>query len=187
MSYLDNLLNVGKNLGSQIGNALSNTRDQTFVSAKNSAKRSSIEMEIGMLEQDLNLAYTSIGRIYVEHLIATRTAPTIPIKETLVQVLTKMKQKKILEEELAELELQDQTQMLMAEKMKYEQEFLEKRTKLEKALSLGLISEEEFSEKINQNRVRLQNFEAIKKIELQHKFGVIDEDEKTAKLKKLGL
>ena len=187
MSYFDNLLNAGKVFGSQIGKALGNTRDQTFVSSKNAAKRSSIEMEIGTIEQDLNLAYTSIGREYVEYLIATRTAPKIPIKETLIQVLTKMKQKKVLEEKLAKLELQDRTQTLMAEKAKYEQEFLQQRSKLEKALSMGLIDEKEFSNKISQYKIRLKNFEAIKKIEMQYDYGVIDKAEKDSKLKQLGL
>lgn len=72
--------------------------------------------------------------------------------------------------------------MILQEKRKVEEDFILEKEKLDKALAMDLISQDEYNEKINNYRKRLDNFEEIKKIEQQYDFGIITLEEKNQKI-----
>ena len=66
MSFFDNLVSNGKALGNQISSAMGNAANQTGVDAKNSAERTSLEMEIATLNNELDKSYLLIGQRIVK-------------------------------------------------------------------------------------------------------------------------
>ena len=50
---------------------------------------------------------------------------------------------------------------------------------------MDVIAEDEYNEKLNQHRKRLDNFEAIKKIEQQYELGIISTEERDYKIEML--
>lgn len=61
--------------------------------------------------------------------------------------------------------------MIMQEKLREEEIFNKEKEKIDKVLEIGVISDEEYQEKINTAGVRTDNFEEIKQ---QYELGIID-------------
>lgn len=187
MSFFDNLVNNGKALGNQISNAMGNAANQTGVDAKNSAERTSLEMEIATLNNELDKSYLLIGHKYVEHLIITEKDPEIDIVDVLKLMAPKLKKKKELEDKLAALEKEDKEQHIIAQKLEFEREYQEQKAKLDKALTMDIITEEEYKNKLMVYKNKVDHFDEMRKIKAQYEMGIIDASEMHMKLRAIGV
>ena len=187
MSFFNNLLNNGKELGSQLSNAMGNVANQTGVDAKNSAQRTSLEMEIATLDKELDKSYLLIGHKYVEYLIVTQKAPEIDIADVLKLMEPKLRKKKELDDKLAALEKEDKEQHLIAQKLEYEREYQEQKAKLDKALTMEIITEDEYKNKLMVYQNKVDHFDEMRKIKAQYEMGIIDAGEMHMKLHALGI
>lgn len=205
MTFFDNVINTGKNiaskagisarnamdisanLASQVNSAIENASNQTEIHARNALEISSIKTEIKTIEEDLNHSYVIIGRKYVEYLVALNENPKIPIDDIMRIIIPKLEHKKRLEDKLAEIELLDKNQRIMLEKSALEQNFLEQKSKLDKSLSMEVITHEEYIDKINKHQALIDNFEEVRRIRIQYEMGIINESEMSFKLHSLGV
>ncbi|MPN59368.1 hypothetical protein SDC9_207089 [bioreactor metagenome] len=108
--------------------------------------------------------------------------PGIDVSDILTVLDPKMIRKTELEKELVEIQKRIKDQMIIKEKNALEEKFKKEKEKLDAALAMEVISEYEYNEKINQHRKRLDNFEAIKKIEQQYELEIISIEEKDYKI-----
>ena len=90
--------------------------------------------------------------------------------------------KKELENQLAEVEKRAKQNTLLREKTKAEESFEQEKGVLDKALAMEIISKEEYEQKLNIARKKVENFEEIKKIEQQFEMGIITKEEKDEKI-----
>ena len=74
---------------------------------------------------------------------------------------------------------------IFAEKQQALETFNAELAKLEKAVSMEVMSQEEFNEKRSALQRRMDNFEAIKRIEIQQEMGIITREEKDRKIAQL--
>ena len=87
-----------------------------------------------------------------------------------------------LENQLAEVEKRAKQNTLLREKTKAEESFEQEKGVLDKALAMEIISKEEYEQKLNIARKKVENFEEIKKIEQQFEMGIITKEEKDEKI-----
>jgi len=73
----------------------------------------------------------------------------------------------------------------LREKQEAEEAFLKEKEKLDKALGMDVLSQEEYDERIASARKRVDNFEAIRKVRQQAEMGLITAQEMEAKIKAL--
>ena len=73
LGFFKKLLTNSVNLTKQVGSALGDAANKTGTDAKNSFDITKLEMEIGTIDKECDKIYVSIGRKYVETLIATAT------------------------------------------------------------------------------------------------------------------
>jgi hypothetical protein len=164
MSFFDKIIANGKELGNQISNAVDNVTNQTSVDAMNSAERTSLEMEIATLSNELDRSYLLVGRKYVEYLIVTGNEPEIDIVDVLKLMAPKLKKKKELDDKLAALEKEDKEQRIIAERLEFEREYQEQKTKLDKALAMDIITEGEYKNKLMIYKNKVDHFDEMRKI-----------------------
>lgn len=93
--------------------------------------------------------------------------------------------KKELENQLAEVEKRAKQNALIREKTKAEEAFEQEKGVLDKALAMEILSKEEYEQKLNIARKKVENFEEIKKVEQQFEMGIITKEEKDEKINAL--
>lgn len=108
--------------------------------------------------------------------------PVFDVSDFLTIIKQDQAKKKELENQLAEVEKRAKQNTLLREKTKAEESFEQEKGVLDKALAMEIISKEEYEQKLNIARKKVENFEEIKKIEQQFKMGIITKEEKDEKI-----
>ena len=108
--------------------------------------------------------------------------PVFDVSDFLTIIKQDQAKKKELENQLAEVEKRAKQNTLLREKTKAEESFEQDKGVLDKALAMEIISKEEYEQKLNIARKKVENFEEIKKIEQQFEMGIITKEEKDEKI-----
>lgn len=108
--------------------------------------------------------------------------PVFDVSDFLTIIKQDQAKKKELENQLAEVEKRAKQNTLLREKTKVEESFEQEKGVLDKALAMEIISKEEYEQKLNIARKKVENFEEIKKIEQQFEMGIITKEEKDEKI-----
>ena len=108
--------------------------------------------------------------------------PVFDVSDFLTIIKQDQAKKKELENQLAEVEKRAKQNTLLREKTKAEESFEQEKGVLDKALAMEIISKEEYEQKLNIAKNKVENFEEIKKIEQQFEMGIITKEEKDEKI-----
>ena len=84
-----------------------------------------------------------------------------------------------------QLEKEIKQKDILREKAVVEEEFLAEKSKLDKALGMELLSQDEYDAKLAIAKKKVDNFVEIRRIKQQAEMGLITEAEKNAKLNAL--
>lgn len=108
--------------------------------------------------------------------------PVFDVSDFLTIIKQDQAKKKEMENQLAEVEKRAKQNTLLREKTKAEESFEQEKGVLDKALAMEIISKEEYEQKLNIAKKKVENFEEIKKIEQQFEMGIITKEEKDEKI-----
>ena len=178
MAFFDNL----KIMTESFTKAATDMANSVSTTAREQGSINNIEKEIGVLNSEIDTAYTQIGRRFVEYVIEKKEMPGIDVSDILNMLEPKMSRKAELEAERIEIQKRLKDMALIQEKNRLEEEFRIEKDKLDRGRAMDIINEVEYEQKINQYRKRIDNFDEIKKIEHQHEFGIISVQEKEIKI-----
>ena len=168
-----------------IGKSATNVGSTVGVAAQDQAELTGLKMQVNVIEQELNASYIQIGRRYVDYVIASGEMPGIDIADLLKLMDPKMEQKEELEKQIIELEKKIKNNAVLRDKQAAEEEFLREKGKLDKALAMEIISQEEYDQKLATAQKKVDNFEAIRKVEQQYDMKLITKEERDLKIKQL--
>lgn len=185
MALFDKALKAAQNIGNSVANSAVNAGSTAGVAVQEQTELAGLKMQVNVIEEELNSAYAQIGRKYVEHVIETQEMPQIDVSDTLKSAESKIEKRQELEEQIIELEKRIKQKNLLRDKAQAEEEFRNEKQKIDRALSMEVLTQEEYTAKLSAIQKRLDNFEAIRRAEQQFDMGLITREEKDVKIKAL--
>lgn len=187
MGFFKDLVKTGKSFGSQVGTAIGRAASRTGTSAKTAAKITSLQMELNSLEQEFDHLYKIVGKKYVDYLIETDSDPDIDVEEEFKAIIPRLERRAEIENEINDLEAANRQSAVMEDLHDAQQEYYEQKRKLDRALRMGVINRDEYDEKLEKYKAKVDNFNEINRIQAQYDMGVITKEELKFKLKALGV
>lgn len=109
----------------------------------------------------------------------------IDVADILKMMEPKLERKEELEKQLAQAEKRIKQSGLLRERANAQQEFESEKNKLDKALAMDVISQEEYAVKLSIAQKRFDNFEQIRKVEQQYEMNIITKEERNDRIKEL--
>lgn len=185
MAFFDKVTKTASNIGNSVLKTATNVGSGAAVTAQEQTELVALKSQINVIEQELNSSYVQIGRKYVEYVIQSGEMPGIDVSDILKLIDPKMTKKQELEKKIIELEKEIKQKNVLREKQQAEEEYLAEKSKLDKALGMDVISQDEYDIKLAIARKKVDNFEAIRKIEQQADMGLITKEEKAQKIEAL--
>jgi hypothetical protein len=182
MGIFDKAMKTAKSVGNNIGGTAVKVGSNVGSSVQDNSELAGIKMQINTIEQELQAAYSQIGKRYVDYIIETGDTGGIDVADLLKLMEPKMAQKQDLETKAIELEKKIKEKDALREKAAVEQEFQAEKEKLDKALAMDIISQEDYNEKLAIAKKKVDNFEVIRKLEQQCDMGIITKEELKAKI-----
>ena len=155
------------------------------VSTWDNTRLNQLKTQIATIEKELDVSYTIIGKRYTEYIINTGTMGDVDVRDILKILEPKIMKKQEIEAEIIEVEKKIKDQYVLREKQVAEQEFIQIKSKLDKALQMDVIAKEEYDLKLSIAQKKYNNFEEIRRIETQYNMGIISIEEKNAKISAL--
>lgn len=187
MGLFNKIKTQASTIGSNISDSTSKLGSDIATSAKENAKLSAIRAEITSIEGQLNIGYKDIGKKYVENLLANQGENVeVTLQEPLARIEPLLEKKIELEDEAIEIEKKIKDQIIIQEKAIFQKEYDQEKEKLEKAVKLDVLSKEEMEEKLAKARLKLDNFDNIRKLKKQEEMGLITKTELAEKLATFG-
>ncbi len=185
MGLFDKVAKGAASIGKGVAGAATTVGSSAVTATAEQSELLTLKSNVNVIKQELDAAYVQIGRRYVDYVIETGDMPAIDVADVLRLMEPKLEKKAELEAQIVALEKEINQKKVLREKQEAEAAFLAEKEKLDKAWAMDLLSAEEYNAKINVARKRVDNFEAIRRIEQQAEMGVITREEKEMKIQEL--
>ena len=185
MGLFDKVTKTATTIGKSALGTAANVGSTIGVAAQDQSELTSLKMQVNVIEQELDASYVQIGRKYVDYVLASGEMPGIDVSDILKLMDPKLEQKQKLEQEIIELEKKIKNSGVLREKQAVEEAFLAEKAKLDKALAMDILSQEDYDAKLAVAKKKVDNFEAIRKVEQQYDMKLISKEERDAKIAEL--
>ena len=185
MAFFDKVSKAATNIGKSAATSAATIGSNVGVAAQDQSELTGLKMQLNVVNQELDASYVIIGRKFVEYVISSGEMPGIDVSDILKLMDPKLVQKNDLEGQIIALEKKIKNNAVLREKEAAEAEFIQEKTKLDRALAMEVLSQEEYDLKLASARKKVENFEAIRKVEQQYEMKLITKEERDAKLAQL--
>ena len=183
MGFFDKVTQTASILGKNISDMGFNLGATLTVAEQGETELKQLKAQKNVVEQELDALYTQVGKRYIDHVIKTGDLAGIPTGDLIKLMSPKMAKKKEIETRIIELEKEIKEQTILREKQIVEEEFFAEKERLDKALGMDILTQEEYDYKIQIAKKKMLNFEEIRRIKKQAEMGLITYEEMEAKLR----
>lgn len=185
MGVFDKITKTAQSVGRSVTKTAANVGSSASVAAQEQTELVNLRSQVNVIQQELDAAYVQIGRKFVEYVMETGEMPGIDVSDVLKMIDPKMTKKIELEKKIIEIEKEIKQKDILREKAVAEEEFQKEKAKLDKALGMDLLTQEEYDAKLAVAKKKVDNFEQIRKVKQQAEMGLITQEEMEAKLAEL--
>jgi len=185
MALFDKVAKTASSMGKSLANSATTVGSAVGAAAQDQSELAALKMQVNVIQQELDASYVQIGRRYVDYVLASGEMPGIDVMDILKLMDPKLSQKNELEEKIVALEKKIKDNAVLREKQAAEQEFLQEKGRLDKALAMDVLSQDEYDVKLAIAKKRVDNFEAIRRVEAQYDMKLISKEERDAKIAEL--
>lgn len=170
----ENMVQSAKTVGTTI---YSSTKEQSELAGLNVQK--------SVLERKLESSYAEIGKRYVEYVKSCNAEVQFDVTDIIESIEPELERLDTLTESIEKK--QEEIKQASDDRLRKraEKSFEEEKGKLDKALELDIINEGEYKEKLEKARKKLDNYEILRKVDLQYEMGIISAEEYEMKRKNI--
>lgn len=153
--------------------------------AKERAELAGLKSEVNVIDKEIDASYLMTGKKLIDYIAKTGEMPGVDVSDVLKMIDPKVERKEELTQKMIKLEKRIMDEKLLREKQAAEKEFEEEKSKLDKALMMEVLDKDDYDARVAVLQKKLDNFDAIRKLEQQVEMGLITKEEKDAKLYEL--
>ena len=185
MGLFDRIKTTASGIGSSIAKGTGQLAGKATVEAKEAAKITAVKADIAAVQAEIETGYVTIGKLYVEKLLAGVEISDFGAGPTLKLIEPKLEKKLALEKELGELEKALADSQVLQERQLVQNEIDEIKAKLDKAKAMGAITDDDYNARLAQANKKLEHFEDIRMLKKQKELGLLSAAEFDAKVNAL--
>ena len=185
MGLFDRIKTTAAGVGSSIAKGTGRIAGKATVEAKEAAKITAVKADIAAVQAEIETGYVTIGKLYVEKLLAGAEIPDFGAGPTLKLIEPKLEKKLALEKELGELEKALADSQVLQERQLVQNEVDEIKAKLDKAKAMGALTDEDYAARLAKANKKLDHFDEIRMLKKQVELGLLSSAEFDAKVNAL--
>lgn len=181
MDLFDKATRVAKSVGDNVVNSAKSV----YSSTKEQNELAGLNIQKAAIEKKLNISYAEIGKRYVEYVGLCDTGEVFQVEDILEDMKPDLEKLEEVKTEIAQMEAVIKQNNMEKLQKKAEEEFLDVKKKLDKALQMDVISDEDYEVKLAAAKKKLDNYEVLHKLEVQYDMDIITKEEYKEKVKEI--
>lgn len=150
----------------EIGNV---TKEQTELA--------NLKIQKAAVEKKLESQYAEIGKRYVAYIADSFRTTPFDVSDILDAINPDLEKVSEITEQISQKDQQVRQHSIEKDRKKALDQFESERRKLDKARDLDVITYEEYEEKLAKAQKKFDNFEMLKKIQMQYEMDIITKEE----------
>ncbi len=156
----------------EIGNV---TKEQTELA--------NLKIQKAAVEKKLESLYAEIGKRYVAYIADSFRTTPFDVSDILDAINPDLEKVSEITEQISQKDQQVRQHSIEKDRKKALDQFESERRKLDKARDLDVITYEEYEEKLAKAQKKFDNFEMLKKIQMQYEMDIITREEYEEKVR----
>ena len=185
MDLFDKSMKVVKEVGDSVVSTTKKVSDSLKNVTREQSELAGVKIQKSNIEKKLTQSYAKIGKKYVEYMKNTNTDETFDVSDILEAMQPDLDKIVEIEVSIAQTEEQIKKDNAEREMKKAQAAFDSEKAKLDKALEIDIITEDEYAAKLAVAQKKLDNYEVLRKINLQLEMGIITKAEYEEKVKNI--
>lgn len=185
MDMFEKATQVAKNVGETVVNSAKSIGTSIYSVTKEQGDLASLNVQKSLIEKKLQESYAEIGKRYVEYINKCDSGETFDVEDVLEKMRPELEKLEEIKLSVAEKEGQIKAANEAKQLKKAEEKFEAEKAKLDKALEMEVINDEEYAAKLATAQAKLDNYELLKKIDMQLDMGIITKEEYKEKVKSI--
>lgn len=170
----ENVIDSAKTIGTSI-----------YKTSKEQSDLAGMKVQKSVVEKKLQEYYAIIGKRYIEYINNSDGNELFDVSDVLEEMLPDVDKLKEIVAAIAEKEESAKKEEEERRQKKAQSDYENAKAKLDKALSMDIISQEEYEEKLLVIQKKLDHHEQLRKINMQLQMGIITKEEYKEKVNKV--
>ena len=173
MGLFDRIKTTAAGVGSSIAKGTGQLAGKATAEAKEAAKIAAVKADIASVQAEIDTAYVTIGKLYVDKLLAGAEITDFGAGPTLKLIEPKIEKKMELEKELLALEKALADSQILQERQLVQNEIDAIKAKLDKAKAMGAITDDDYNARLAKAGKKLEHFDEIRMLKKQKDLGLL--------------
>lgn len=174
-----------KEVGGNVIDSAKSIGTTIYSTSKEQSEIAGLKVQKSVIEKKLQESYASIGKRYFEYINDSEGQDSFDVSDIIEQMQPEIEKIKEIDNALLEKELNEKKMEEEKRHKKALDAYESDKGRLDRALELEIISQEEYDEKMVVVKKKYDNYEQLRKIDLQLQMGIIDREEHEMKINKI--
>ena len=150
---------------------------------KEQTELANLKIQKAAIEKKLESQYAEIGKRYVAYIADSFRTTPFDVSDILDTINPELEKVAEIAEQISQKDQQVRQHSIEKDRKKALDVFENEKRKLDRARDLDVISEEEYTEKMEKAQKKYDNFEILKKIQMQYEMDIITKEEYEEKVR----
>ena len=181
MDLFNKATKVAREVGNSVvnaGNVLSNaTREQTELA--------NLKIQKSALDRKMEGQYAEIGKRYVAYISNMFNTRPFDVQDVLDAMQPNLEKLSEIDSQIADKEKAIKENNAERDRKRAQEQYEAEKKKLDKARELDVITEEEYQVKLTSAQKKLDNFDLLRKVEMQYDMEIITKEEYEEKVRNI--
>jgi len=185
MDMFEKATKVVKEVGENVIDSAKSIGTSIYSTSKGQSELASMKVQKSVIEKRLEDSYAKIGKRYVEYMNLSDGSEAFDISDILEVMQSDLDKLNEITDVLQEKEVEAKKEEEERRHKKALDEYNAQKAKLDKALKMDIIDQGEYEDKLTVVQKKYDNYERLRKIDMQLQMGIISDEEHAEKINKI--
>lgn len=182
MDMFEKATKVVKEVGENVIDSAKSIGTSIYSTSKEQSELAGMKVQKTVIEKRLEDSYAKIGKRYVEYINSSDGSEAFDISDVLEAMQPDLDKLNEIVTALQEKEVEAKREEEEKRKKKASDEYEAQKAKLDKALEMDIIDQDEYEAKLAFAQKKYDNYDRLRKIDMQLQMGIISDEEHAEKI-----
>lgn len=183
--YNMDLFNKATKVAREVGNSVVNAGNVLSSATREQTELANLKIQKSALDRKMESQYAEIGKRYIAYISNTFNTRPFDVQDVLEAMQPNLEKLSEIDSQIADKERVIKENNAERDKKRAQEQYEGEKKKLDKARELDVITEEEYQVKLTSAQKKLDNFDLLRKVEMQYDMEIITKEEYEEKVKNI--
>ena len=179
------LFNKATKVAREVGNTVGSAGSVLGSATREQTELANLKIQKSALDRKMESQYAEIGKRYIAYVSNTFNTRPFDVQDVLDAMQPNLEKVAEIDAQIAQKERVIKESNAERDRKKAQDQYEAEKKKLDRAMELDVITAEEYNAKLTAAQKRLDNYELLRKVEMQYDMDIITKEEYEEKVRSI--